>query len=431
MIKYNLNLINCNPETHPITWRKRKDNQPVMLNEYLSKNGYKGMKRALKNMTPEEVVNIINDSGLRGRGGAGFYTGVKWKLISRGNLNFRYFLCNADEMEPGVYKDRFLLEQLPHLLIEGIIISAYAIKAYRGYIFIRYEYINAAKTLRFAINEAKMNGILGKNIFGSDFDFELFLHTGAGRYICGEETALINSLEGKRAIPRFKPPFPSELGVWGKPTCVNNVETICNVPAILEHGTKWYINLSLGKSKDTGTKLMGFSGRVKKPGLWELPFGVSAREILEDYAGGMNDGLRLKSWQPGGASTGFLTNKHLDLPMDFENIAKSGSRLGTAMSIAIDNKISIVSILCNLEKFFSRESCGWCTPCRDGLPWIVKILQDLEKHKGKSGDIETLEKLCWFLGPGKTFCAHAPGAIEPLKSAIKYFREEFEFCILQ
>ncbi|MEQ5184258.1 NADH-quinone oxidoreductase subunit NuoF [Providencia alcalifaciens] len=427
MTNFSANPVIRTAETHPLTWRLRDDAQPVWLDEYRSKNGYKGVERALKGMAPDEVVNLVKDAGLKGRGGAGFSTGLKWSLMPKDeNMKLRYFLCNADEMEPGTYKDRLLMEQLPHLLVEGMIIGAYALKAYRGYIFLRGEYVEAAKHLRRAIEEAKAAGLLGKNILGSGFDFELFVHTGAGRYICGEETALINSLEGRRANPRSKPPFPASSGAWGKPTCVNNVETICNVPAILEHGDQWYIDLSAGKSKDAGTKLMGFSGRVKNPGLWELPFGTTAREVLEDYAGGMRDGLKLKAWQPGGAGTDFLTNDHLDLPMDFENIAKAGSRLGTALAMAVDSEINMVSLVRNLETFFARESCGWCTPCRDGLPWSVKILQALEKGEGQEGDIETLEQLCRFLGPGKTFCAHAPGAVEPLQSAIKYFRGEFE-----
>ncbi|HHN8347712.1 TPA: NADH-quinone oxidoreductase subunit NuoF [Morganella morganii] len=419
-------------ETHPLTWRLRDDHQPVWLDEYRSKNGYAGAERALKGMAPDEITNLVKDAGLKGRGGAGFSTGLKWSLMPKDeSMNIRYLLCNADEMEPGTYKDRLLMEQLPHLLVEGMLISAFALKAYRGYIFLRGEYIEAAKHLRHAIEEAKAAGLLGKNILGSGFDFELFLHTGAGRYICGEETALINSLEGRRANPRSKPPFPASSGVWGKPTCVNNVETLCNVPAILAHGKEWYIGLSEGKSTDAGTKLMGFSGRVKNPGVWELPFGTTAREILEDYAGGMRDGLTLKAWQPGGAGTDFLTQDHLDLPMDFEHIGKAGSRLGTALAMAVDNEINMVSLTRNLEEFFARESCGWCTPCRDGLPWSVKILRAIEKGEGQPGDIETLEQLCRFLGPGKTFCAHAPGAVEPLQSAIKYFRDEFEAGIVQ
>ncbi|HGJ5865185.1 MAG TPA: NADH-quinone oxidoreductase subunit NuoF [Arsenophonus nasoniae] len=424
--------ITRNEQTHPLTWRLRADQQPVWLEEYLSKNGYQGAKNALKNMSPDQVVSLVKDAGLKGRGGAGFSTGLKWSLMPKDDsMNISYLLCNADEMEPGTYKDRLLMEQLPHLLIEGMLIGAYALKAYRGYIFLRGEYIEAAKHLRKAIEEAKAAGLLGKNILATGFNFELFVHTGAGRYICGEETALINSLEGRRANPRSKPPFPATSGVWGKPTCVNNVETLCNVPAIIAHGKEWYLGLSEGKSKDAGTKLMGFSGRVNNPGLWELPFGITAREILEDYAGGMREGLTLKAWQPGGAGTDFLTEAHLDLAMDFDSIAKAGSRLGTALAMAVDHKINMVSLTRNLEQFFARESCGWCTPCRDGLPWSVKILQALERGEGQPGDIETLEQLCRFLGPGKTFCAHAPGAVEPLQSAIKYFRAEFEAGISQ
>lgn len=413
-------------ETHPLTWRLRVDQQPVWFDEYRAKQGYVGAEKALA-MAPTAVTDQVKAAGLRGRGGAGFPTGVKWSLVPMDpQFDKKYILCNADEMEPGTYKDRLLMEQLPHQLIEGMLIGAYALKAYRGYIFLRGEYIEAAQRLRQAIEEATKAGFLGKNILGTGFNFELFVHTGAGRYICGEETALINSLEGRRANPRAKPPFPALAGAWGKPTCVNNVETLNNIPSIMQNGVDWYKGISAGKSNDTGTKLMGFSGRVKNPGLWELPFGTTAREILEDYAGGMQDGLTLKAWQPGGAGTDFLTEQHLDLPMDFDSIGKAGSRLGTALAMAVDNEINMVSLTLNLEKFFARESCGWCTPCREGLPWSVKILQALEKGEGQRGDIETLEQLCRQLGPGKTFCAHAPGAVEPLQSAIKYFRSEFE-----
>jgi NADH-quinone oxidoreductase subunit F len=329
-------------------------------------------------------------------------------------------------MEPNTWKDRMLMEQLPHLLVEGMLISARALKAYRGYIFLRGEYVDAANNLNRAIDEAKAAGLLGKNILGSGFDFELFVHTGAGRYICGEETALINSLEGRRANPRSKPPFPAAVGVWGKPTCVNNVETLCNVPAIVANGVDWYKTLARPGSEDMGTKLMGFSGKVKNPGLWELPFGVPARELFEDYAGGMRDGYKLKAWQPGGAGTGFLLPEHLDAPMYAAGIAKVGTRMGTGLALAVDDSINMVSLLRNMEEFFARESCGWCTPCRDGLPWSVKLLRALERGEGQAGDLETLEQLVSFLGPGKTFCAHAPGAVEPLGSAMKYFRPEFE-----
>ncbi|WP_421173818.1 NADH-quinone oxidoreductase subunit NuoF [Aeromonas enteropelogenes] len=415
------------PETHPLTWRLRDDGQPVWLEEYQAKQGYEAARKALGQMSPDEIVNTVKDAGLKGRGGAGFPTGVKWGLMPKDeSMNIRYLLCNADEMEPNTWKDRLLMEQLPHLLIEGMIISARALKAYRGYIFLRGEYVDAAIHLRRAVEEARAAGLLGNNILGSGFDFELFVHTGAGRYICGEETALINSLEGRRANPRAKPPFPAVSGVWGKPTCVNNVETLCNVPAIIGNGVPWYQGLALPGSEDHGTKLMGFSGKVNNPGVWELPFGITARELFENYAGGMQSGYCLKAWQPGGAGTGFLLPEHLDAQMYTAGIGKVGTRMGTGLAMAVDDSINMVSLLRNMEEFFARESCGWCTPCRDGLPWSVKLLRALERGEGQSGDLATLEQLCNFLGPGKTFCAHAPGAVEPLASAIKYFRPEFE-----
>ena len=412
-------------ETHPLTWWLNNKRETVWLTEYRNKNGYKAAERAFSHFNPKEITNLVKNSGLKGRGGAGFLTGVKWSLMSENTgIENRYLICNADEMEPGTYKDKFLIEYIPHQLIEGILISAFALEVKRAYIFLRGEYIEAEKILDKAINEANQAGFLGKNILDSGFNLEIFLHSGAGRYICGEETALINSLEGKRANPRAKPPFPATVGLWGKPTCVNNVETLSNIPAIILHGVKWYKSLS--NSNDTGTKMMGFSGRVKNPGLWELPFGITARELLYNYAGGMQSGLQLKAWQPGGAGTSFLTTEHLDTKMDFSSINNIGSRLGTGLAMAVDSTVNMVSVVLNLEVFFSRESCGLCTPCRDGLPWVVKILKRLEKRKGVSGDIEVLEELCKQLGPGKTFCAHAPGAVAPMQSAIKYFRSDFE-----
>ena len=421
------NLIERSEETHPLTWRLRDDGQPVWLEEYQQKNGYTAARKALLDMAQADIVSTVKDSGLKGRGGAGFPTGVKWSLMPADeSQNIRYLLCNADEMEPNTWKDRLLMEQLPHLLIEGMLISARALKAYRGYIFLRGEYVDAARNLKRAVKEAEAAGLLGKNIMGSGFDFELIVHTGAGRYICGEETALINSLEGRRANPRAKPPFPAAVGVWGKPTCVNNVETLCNVPAIVGNGVEWYTSLARPESGDHGTKMMGFSGKVKTPGIWELPFGITARELFEDYAGGMRDGYILKCWQPGGAGTGFLLPEHLEAPMYSGGVAKYGTRMGTGLALAVDNTVSMVSLLRNMEEFFARESCGWCTPCRDGLPWSVKTLRALENGQGTPEDMEILARLVDFLGPGKTFCAHAPGAVEPLGSAIKYFREEFE-----
>lgn len=414
-------------QTHPLTWRLREDGEPVWLDEYRQKNGYVAARKALLEMAQADIVQQVKDSGLKGRGGAGFPTGVKWGLMPADeNIKTRYLLCNADEMEPNTWKDRMLMEQLPHQLIEGMLISARALKTYRGYIFLRGEYVDAARNLNRAIDEAKAAGLLGQNILGSGFDFELFVHTGAGRYICGEETALINSLEGRRANPRAKPPFPAAVGVWGKPTCVNNVETLNNVPAIVLNGVDWYKSLARPGSEDMGTKLMGFSGKVKTPGIWEVPFGISARELFEDFAGGMRDGYTLKCWQPGGAGTGFLLPEHLEASMYAGGIGKVGTRMGTGLALAVDTRINMVSLLRNMEEFFARESCGWCTPCRDGLPWNVKLLRALEKGQGQPGDIELLEHSVRSCGPGKTFCAHAPGAVEPLGSAIKYFRPEFE-----
>lgn len=414
-------------QTHPLTWRLRDDGQPVWLAEYQAKNGYAAARKALLESSADQLIAEVKDSGLKGRGGAGFPTGVKWSLMADDPARpQRYLLCNADEMEPNTWKDRLLMEQLPHLLLEGMLISARALKAWRGYIFLRGEYVDAARNLNRAIDEARAAGLLGRNIFGSGFDFDVFVHTGAGRYICGEETALINSLEGRRANPRAKPPFPAAVGVWGKPTCVNNVETLCNVPAIIAHGVDWYTALARPGSADMGTKLMGFSGRVKNPGLWEVPFGIAAQELFEDYACGMREGYRLKCWQPGGAGTGFLLPEHLDVSMCSGGVAGYGSRLGTGLALAVDDQVNMVSLLRNMETFFARESCGWCTPCRDGLPWGLKILSALERREGQPGDIETLLELVEHLGPGRTFCAHAPGAVEPLGSAIHYFRAEFE-----
>ncbi|WP_343183649.1 NADH-quinone oxidoreductase subunit NuoF [Buchnera aphidicola] len=420
-----MNNRNLLEETHPLTWRFRKDRKTVWIKEYIKKNGYNALKKSLFEMNSNKIIKKISKSGLKGRGGAGFPTGLKWSLMPKSELmNKKYLICNADEMEPGTYKDRWMIENCPHQLIEGIIISSFALNVSCGYIFLRGEYIKPEKILIKAIKEAYKNNFLGKNILNTSFSFNLYLHTGAGRYICGEETALINSLEGKRANPRLKPPFPANLGLWGYPTCVNNVETLSNIPSIILNSIEWYKNLS--KNEDSGTKLMGFSGSVKNPGVWELPFGITAREILEDYAHGVKNNLKLKAWLPGGAGTDFLLEKHLDVQMGFLSIQNIGSRLGTGLSFAIDNSVNIVKLVLNLEKFFSRESCGLCTPCREGLPWVVKILKSIKNNKGHIGDIELLQDLCFQMSPGKTFCAHAPGAVSPLKSAMKYFNKEFQ-----
>ncbi|MBL6749052.1 MAG: NADH-quinone oxidoreductase subunit NuoF [Nevskia sp.] len=417
-------------ETHPLTHLVNVA-EPLDLNGYEAQDGYAALRKAVRDCKPEDVTRLVKEANLRGRGGAGFPTGVKWGLVPMGPdaPKNKYLVCNADEMEPGTFKDRLLMEGAPHQMVEAMIVAAYALQASRGYIFLRGEYVVAAERLNRAVAQARAAGYLGANILGGPWSFDLFVHTGAGRYICGEETALINSLEGRRANPRAKPPFPQIAGLWGKPTVVNNVETLCNVPHIVLRGPAWFQGLSQGRSKDSGTKLYGVSGRARRPGCWELPFGTSAREILEEHAGGMQDGLKLKCWLPGGASTDFLMPEHLDLAMDFDTIARAGSRMGTGLLTVVDDRQNIVSVVRNLEDFFARESCGWCTPCRDGLPWTFKLLGALEKGQGRAGDLEVLADMTRLLGPGKTFCAHAPGAMEPLQSALKYFRAEFEACI--
>lgn len=422
----NLGLSNVGPETHPLTWRYSQAGHAVVdLAEYEHLEGYAALKKTLQ-VQPADIQAEVKAANLRGRGGAGFPTGIKWSLIPMGpDAGQKYLVCNADEMEPGTFKDRMLMEELPHQLIEAMLVSAYAIGASKGYIFLRGEYVLAAERLNQALAQAQQAGYLGDNILGSGFSFVLHVHTGAGRYICGEETALINSLEGRRANPRTKPPFPQLAGAWGRPTIVNNVETLCNIPAIVLRGADWFKGLSQGKSPDAGTKIYGVSGKAKTTGLWELPIGTSCRELLYTHAGGMRDGLELMCWLPGGASTDFLLPEHLDLAMDYDTIMKAGSRMGTGLIMVLDTTQNIVSAVRNLEQFFSRESCGWCTPCRDGLPWTVKILQAIEAGEGQPGDIETLHQLTRFLGPGKTFCAHAPGAMEPLQSALKFFPAEF------
>ncbi|EGE27337.1 NADH oxidoreductase (quinone) subunit F [Moraxella catarrhalis] len=414
--------------THPLTWRLYHHDALLTLADYEALDGFVGLKNALTK-SPKEVGEMIKTANVRGRGGAGFNAGLKWTFMTPPDGGVRYLICNADEMEPGTFKDRLLMERLPFQLIEGMLISAYAIGASVGYVFIRGEYVLAAKRLQNAINECVANHLLGDGILGTEFNFTLHIHTGAGRYICGEETALINCLEGRRANPRTKPPFPQVSGAWGRPTVVNNVETLNNMPAILLNGVDWYLNLPKAKGKSTtpGTKIMGVSGRVKDAGLWELPFGHTARELIE-LAGGMQEGLSLKAWLPGGASTDFLTasDEHLDLVMDFDPIMKAGSRLGTCLMMVVDESQDMVSLSKNLQQFFQRESCGWCTPCRDGLPWGVKILDAMDNGQAQADDIDKLSELTRDLWLGKTFCAHAPGAMEPLMSALKYFRHEFE-----
>ncbi|MGC1818611.1 MAG: NADH-quinone oxidoreductase subunit NuoF, partial [Casimicrobiaceae bacterium] len=380
----------------------------------------------LLRLTPQEVQARVTDSGLRGRGGAGFPTGLKWSFIPMGPgaPHPKYLVVNADEMEPGTFKDRVLMEGDPHQLVEGIILSAFAIEADVAYIFLRWAYKLSAERLERAIAEAYEAHYLGPRIFGSSYSLDLHLHVSAGRYMCGEETALLNALEGRRGNPRAKPPFPAVSGLWGKPTVVNNVETICNVPHIVGKGVEWFRHA--GRTDEGGTKLYGASGRVKRPGIWELPMGTPLREILEEHAGGMQDGYRCRGVLPGGASTDFLVDRHLDVPMDFGSVEKAGSRLGTGTVIVLDDRTCPVGMVRNLEQFFAQESCGWCTPCWAGLHWVTDLLGDLEEGRGQPEDLDRLAMHARLLAPGHTYCALAPGAAEPLQSALTYFRDDFD-----
>jgi len=410
----------------PLTRNIRPDREPPDIEAYEMAGGYQAARKAVLSLSPWNIVEAVKASKLRGRGGAGFPTGMKWSFVPRGPDAPRpaYLVCNADEMEPGTFKDRLLMEGDPHQLIEGMIIAARAIEAGAAWLFLRVEYTLSARRLTKAIGEAYAKGYLGKNIFGSQESLELHLHTSAGRYMCGEETGLLNSLEGKRANPRSKPPFPATCGLWGKPTVVNNVETLCNLPHIVSRGAEWFRKLSL--TGDSGTKLYGASGRVKRPGIWELPMGTTIREILEERAGGMRDGYAARAVIPGGASTEFVLPEHFDVAMDYDSLQPVGSRMGTGTMIVLDDRTCPVGMLRNLEHFFAQESCGWCTPCRDGLPWVEKLLGAIEDGRGEPGDLDLLAMHAKLLGPGYTFCAFAPGAVEPLQSGLGLFRDDFD-----
>jgi NADH-quinone oxidoreductase subunit F len=396
----------------------------VDLAAYERTGGYEGARKALR-LPPGEITEAVKKANLRGRGGAGFATGVKWSFVPMGEHapHPKYLVANADEMEPGTFKDRLLMEGDPHQLIEGMIAAAWAIQADVAYIFLRGEYTLCAERLERALAEAYARHYLGKRILGSDYNLEMYLHTSAGRYICGDETGLLSALEGKRANPRSKPPFPQTSGLWGKPTIVQNVETLCNVHHIVNHGPEWFRSLSY--TEDGGTKLYGVSGKVRRPGLWELPMGTTAREILQEHAGGMRDGVKFRGLLPGGASTDFMVEEHLDLRMDFREPQKAGSRMGTGTMIVLDDKSCPVGMLKNLEHFFAQESCGWCTPCWSGLSWAERILGALEEGRAEAADVRQLQALCNQCAPGNTFCALAPGAAEPLQSGLKYFAGDF------
>lgn len=410
---------------NPLTQNIRPGQTPLNLKAYEKAGGYQAVRKALGSMQPQQVTSIVKEANLRGRGGAGFPTGMKWGFVPMGDdaPRTKCLVVNADEMEPATFKDRYLLEGDPHQLIEGVIVSAYAIQATRAFVFLRWAYRRVAELLQGAIAEAHEAGYLGKNILGSGFSLDIRLHISAGRYICGEESALLNALEGRRATPRSRPPFPPVVGAWGMPTVVNNTETIYNVPHIVNHGAQWFRGLS--RTENGGTKVFGVSGKVRKPGAWELPMGTTIREILEEHAGGLREGLSFRGVLPGGGSTDFLVEEHLDLMMDYDIVQKAGSRMGTGTILVLDDRTCPVGLVLNLVKFFAQESCGWCTPCREGLPWVARILGAIESGEGHLEDMDRLREHTHLLGMGNTYCALAPGAMEPLQSALKYFEDDF------
>lgn len=387
---------------------------------YQRHGGYNSMKKAL-DMDADAVIALVKDSGLRGRGGAGFPTGNKWGFIPQGDNKDHYLVVNADESEPGTCKDTPLLMANPHVLVEGVIIASYAIRAKHAFIYIRGEVTHVTRRLLQAIEDAYKAGFLGKNILGKGFDLELTLHIGAGAYICGEETALLDSLEGFRGQPRLRPPFPAIAGLYARPTVVNNVESIASVPAIIEKGAEWFT--SLGTEKSKGFTLYSLSGHVNNPGQFEAPLGITLRELLE-LSGGVRSGHRLKFWTPGGSSTPIFTDAHLDTPLDYESVSAAGSMLGTKALQIFDETTCVLRAVLRWTEFYKHESCGKCTPCREGTWWLVQILRDLENGKGTEADLAKLLDICDNL-LGRSFCALGDGAASPIMSSIKYFRDEY------
>ena len=387
---------------------------------YKRHGGYDALAKALKS-TPDEVIALIKESGLRGRGGAGFPTGNKWSFIPQGDNKAHYLVVNADESEPGTCKDMPLLLANPHSLIEGIIIGSYAIRANHSFIYLRGEVVHVYRRVQKAIEDAYAAGLLGKNILGSGFDLELTLHAGAGAYICGEETALLDSLEGYRGQPRLRPPFPAIAGLYAMPTVVNNVESIASVPSIIANGVDWF--QAMGTEKSKGYTLYSLSGHVANPGQFEAPLGITLREILE-LAGGIRAGHKLKFWTPGGSSTPMFTDEHLDVPLDYEGVSAAGSMLGTKALQVFDETTCVVRAVLRWVEFYKHESCGKCTPCREGTWWLVQIMKDLEAGKGTEADLTKLLDLCDNIA-GRSFCALADGAVSPIISSLKYFRAEY------
>lgn len=405
-----------------LLFKNRRPGMTTFLDGYRKTGGYEGLRKALRQMTPAEVRDEVKASALRGRGGAGFATGLKWSFFPVDTPGEKYLVCNGDEMEPGTFKDRALLEADPHHLVEGMLIASYAMNISSGYIFLRYAYDKALKNLEQAIAEAREAGLLGANILGSDFSCELHVHSSAGRYICGEETALLNGLEGLRPNPRSKPPFPAVKGLFARPTALNNVETLANIPHIITGGAEWFGSLALTE-EGAGTKIYGLSGHVNRTGCHELPIGITLGELVKEYGGGVWQGRRFKACLPGGASTPYLTEAHFDTPLDYAPLEAVKTRLGTGGVVVFDDRTCMVAATLNLQRFFARESCGWCTPCREGLPMVCWLLEKIEKGAGTAEDVEMLRGMVRHI-TGRTFCALALGAMGPVDGLLRHFEEE-------
>jgi len=393
------------------------------LDVYRKHDGYQALEKALKQMTPEQVVEEVKRSNLRGRGGAGFPAGAKWGFVPKDTSKPKYIIANADESEPGTCKDRPLMEFDPHQLIEGMLIAAKAVGAHQGYIYIRGEYRYVMEILDAAIAEAYAGGYLGRDILGSRFDFDLCTHTGAGAYECGEESALMESLEGKRGYPRIRPPFPAVVGLYGCPTVINNVETLSSVPAVILHGAEWYANL--GTPKNGGTRLFCISGHVNRPGIYELPMGFNLRRMIEEVAGGMAQSKKLKAVIPGGSSCPLLKAEETDLPMDFDSLAKAGSMLGSGGVMVIDEDTCMVDVARRIMQFYAHESCGWCIPCREGTNWLRRMLDRFHEGGGRAGDVALIGELAKNM-LGRTFCPLGDAAALPTISIVKKWPQEFE-----
>jgi NADH-quinone oxidoreductase subunit F len=398
------------------------------LATYLAAGGYEGLKKALA-MQPDVVTKEVADSELRGRGGAGFPTGRKWSFVPKDHPGPRYLICNADESEPGTFKDREIMEYDPHQIIEGIAIASYAIRANTAYIYIRGEFVRWTRILEEALDEARRAGFVGKNILGSGFDLDIWVHRGAGAYICGEETALLESLEGKRGFPRLKPPFPAVVGAFGKPTVVNNVETLACVPHIMTRGAHWFA--SIGRPRNTGPKLFCVSGHVNKPGVYELPLGVTFRELIYEHCGGIRDGRKLKAFFPGGTSAPIMTAAEVDVQADFDACAQAGTMLGSGGVIVLDETVDMVEAAANVAHFYAHESCGQCTPCREGADWCMDILDRLVEGHGRAPDPDTLLRICRFSSSGMTICPLGDAYALPISSIVNKFRDEFERRIVK